>query len=178
MPIPTKKQLEDKEQTTPEPVSEDSAIASKLAELEEALKKTRALNESIEKKEKELDERLAVPPVLPALSPEEAEKQAKALLHVAKVHEDKSRRMKEHLAKQPRVKIFVPLEGKEKPGTQLPVTMNGYRMNIPKGVYCEVPEQVAQIIMDSLNQTEAATNIPQRLDLSNEQKKKALGFDE
>ena len=174
MPIPTKKQLES---SSAKPASEDSAIASKLAELDAAIKKTHELNASIEQKEKDMDERLAVS-VLPALSPAEAQKQAQALLLTAEVHKNKAQRMKDHLSKQPKVKIFVPLEGKEKPGTQLPVTMNGYRMNVPKGVYCEVPEQVAQIIMDSLNQTEAATNIPQRLDTANEKKKEALGVDE
>jgi len=177
MPIPTKKDFEKKEQLPVNPVSEESTIAAKLTELDAAIKKSHELNASIEQKEKELDERLSAP-VINSFSPEEQVKQARALLQIAEIHRNKAKEMKDHLSKQPKVKIFVPLEGKEKPGTQLPVTMNGYRMNIPKGLYCEVPEQVAQIIMDSLNQTEAATNIPQRLDTANDKKKEALGVDE
>jgi len=42
--------------------------------------------------------------------------------------------MKALLAAQPVVSIMVPLETGEPKGTQLPVTINGYRVNVPKGV--------------------------------------------
>ncbi len=64
--------------------------------------------------------------------------------------------MKAKLAKQPKVRILIPLEGKEKIGSTMPVTLNGYRLNIQKGVYVDVPEQVARIIMKSQQQTIAA----------------------
>ena len=80
-------------------------------------------------------------------------------------HMGKADFMKAHLAKQPKVKILVPLEGKELRGKSiLPVTLNGYRLNVPKGVYVEVPEQIGNIIMDSLNQTEEALDNDFRLD--------------
>jgi hypothetical protein len=72
-------------------------------------------------------------------------------------HKNKADAMKARLAKQPKVSIFVPLEGKEKVKQAfLPVTLNGYRLNVPKGVYVEVPQQIADIVMESLNQTEQA----------------------
>lgn len=68
----------------------------------------------------------------------------------------KAEKMKEHLAKQPKVKILIPLESKEKIGATESVILNGYRVNILKGVYVEVPEQVAEVIMDSQKQTRKA----------------------
>ena len=73
--------------------------------------------------------------------------------------------MRVHLAKQPKIRILIPVEGKEKPGMTVPVTINGYRLNIAKGVYVEVPEQVADMIMKSQKQTVEALNNP--LNLSN-----------
>src|SRR6266850_374520 len=59
--------------------------------------------------------------------------------------------MKTLLATQPRVSIMVPLENGEPKGTQLPVTINGARFNVPKGVYVEVPKTIAEIVMESQN---------------------------
>jgi hypothetical protein len=72
--------------------------------------------------------------------------------------------MKARLALQPKVSIMIPLEGKEKKGSTFPVTLNGYRLNIQKGVYVPVPKQVAEIVMDSQNQTVAAADELKRLD--------------
>ena len=44
------------------------------------------------------------------------------------------------------------------------VILNGYRLNIQKGVYVSVPQQVAEIIMESQRQTQMATDIAQKLD--------------
>lgn len=145
---------------------ENPVIAQALKELKEAVEATREINKRIEEKEKELDKRLAAP-ILPELSGTELEL-------VSKRHLGKQQKMKEMLSKQPKVRIYVPLEGKEVPGTQLPVTLNGYRVNVPKGMYVDVPQQVADIIMESLNQTELATHIPQRLDLQSEERQKTL----
>lgn len=70
----------------------------------------------------------------------------------------KAERMREHLSKQPKVRILIPLEGRERLGITVPVTINGYRMNIMKGLYVNVPEQVAEIIMESQKQTVSALN--------------------
>ena len=68
----------------------------------------------------------------------------------------KTERMKEALAKQPKVRIMIPREPKEPEGSFDTVVVNGYCYQIKKGVYVEVPEQIAQIIMDSRNETEEA----------------------
>lgn len=59
--------------------------------------------------------------------------------------------MKAMLDAQPKVKIYVPLENGEPKGTLLPVNINGYRVNVPKGVVnVEVPEAIADIVFQSL----------------------------
>lgn len=63
----------------------------------------------------------------------------------------KSQIMKAHLAKQEKVMFLVPLEAGEAKGTQLPVILNGYRLNIPKGVLCPIPRQVAEMLAEKYN---------------------------
>lgn len=78
-------------------------------------------------------------------------------------------KMFEVLESQPKVLMFIPTEGKEKPGkvrvvkdshgmkhyvhvsgAVKAVTINGYQMLIPKGVEVRVPQQVAEMIKESL----------------------------
>lgn len=68
----------------------------------------------------------------------------------------KPERMKQALDKQDKVKIFIPLEGKEPKGAVETVIVNGYRFDIMKGVKVEVPEQIADIIHDSMHKTDEA----------------------
>lgn len=75
----------------------------------------------------------------------------------------KAERMKETLAAQPKVRVLVPLEPGESKGTTTSVILNGYRLNIKKGVYVDVPQQVADVLMTSNNQTVEALNVPERL---------------
>lgn len=72
--------------------------------------------------------------------------------------------MKARLALQPKVTVMIPKGAKEKTGTTFPVTINGYRMNIMKGVYVPVPKQVADIVMDSQNQTLMAADELKRVE--------------
>ena len=72
--------------------------------------------------------------------------------------------MKEKLSKQPRVSIMIPLEGGEKFGITHSVILNGYRMNIIKGIYVSVPKQVADVIIESQKQTLTAFDAPTRAD--------------
>ncbi len=83
----------------------------------------------------------------------------------------KRERMREHLAKQPTVRILIPIEGKEKPGVIRKVmvggreeweqvsgaiktvTLNGFKTLIPKGRYWEVPQQVAEVIAEGQQMT-------------------------
>lgn len=62
--------------------------------------------------------------------------------------------MKAHLARQPKVRIFIPIDQGVKPevADKIPfvVNLNGYRMEIKRGVYVDVPEQVAEVIRERL----------------------------
>ena len=69
----------------------------------------------------------------------------------------KAARMKAKLAKQRKVRVIVQLMDGEKRGSTMSVILNGYRLNIQKGVYVDVPEQIADIIMESQQQTVLAS---------------------
>ena len=73
----------------------------------------------------------------------------------------KAARMKARLDAQPKVNILIPLEG-DKFGVTFPVTLNGYRMNIIKGIYVDVPKQVADVVIDSQAQSLKALEGPMR----------------
>lgn len=68
----------------------------------------------------------------------------------------KAHRMKTILLAQPRIRMFIPrLQGEDASILQS-VTINGYRLDFPKQAYIEVPQQVADVLMESLGQTETA----------------------
>lgn len=85
----------------------------------------------------------------------------------------KAEAMKAKLAKQPKITILIPLEKNEKPGSTMSVILNDYRLNIQKGTYVPVPQQVARIIMKSQKQTVAAINEGLNLDNPNHPKRKS-----
>jgi hypothetical protein len=83
--------------------------------------------------------------------------------------------MKRRLESQPLVRTLLPLEGSEKQGVvewrtdkkgekyqyvvsgaYETVQLNGYKYIIPKGVYCDVPEQIAEVLANAYHQTQAA----------------------
>jgi hypothetical protein len=64
--------------------------------------------------------------------------------------------MRRKLAAQEKVAIMIPLTPGEKEGATETVILNGYRVNIRKGTYVHVPKQVAQVIMESQQMTQAA----------------------
>ncbi len=74
----------------------------------------------------------------------------------AKKWEGKAAAMKAHLAKQPKVQFLIPLGFGEKRGAYETVIMNGYRLNIMKGVLVELPRQVAELLAESYQMTIAA----------------------
>jgi len=74
----------------------------------------------------------------------------------AKRWEGKAAAMKAHLAKQPKVQFLIPLGFGEKRGAYETVIMNGYRLNIMKGVLVELPRQVAELLAESYQMTIAA----------------------
>lgn len=59
------------------------------------------------------------------------------------------------MCKQPRTRIIIPLQQGEKPGALASPQINGLKIGIFKGAYVEVPHQLAEIMMDSIGQTEA-----------------------
>ena len=71
-------------------------------------------------------------------------------------HIGKAERMRLHLEAQPTVAIMIPLLQGEVAGSTESVILNGYRLNIRKGEYVHVPEQVARVIMESQQQTAQA----------------------
>lgn len=148
-----------------EPVKSDDKVAAMMEKMEAMEKRLQDRELSLIAKEKEIDSKINQPFLRPMN--ETVREQ------VEQVHMDKAERMRIHLEKQRKVRIFMPLEGQEKAGTIHPVVMNGYRINVPKGVYVDLPEQVADLIKKSLEQTEAA-GAAFRLDMSNSEKQKAL----
>jgi hypothetical protein len=84
------------------------------------------------------------------------EEGATAAVDSAQSHVGKAERMRLHLEAQPKVPIMIPLTPGEVPGSTESVILNGHRLNIRKGEYVYVPEQVARVIMESQQQTEQA----------------------
>jgi len=83
--------------------------------------------------------------------------------------------MKKRLEEQPKVRFLLPLEGSEKQGvvewrtgkngekyqyvvsgSVETVQLNGYKYFIPKGVFVDIPEQIAQVLSESYKLTAAA----------------------
>lgn len=68
----------------------------------------------------------------------------------------KAERMKKNLLSQPKIRMIIPVEPKESPNIRKSVTLNGYRLDFPKNTYIDVPEQIAEVLRVSLQQTEQA----------------------
>ncbi len=64
--------------------------------------------------------------------------------------------MKAVLLKQPRVRIYINRDPGEDPSVKKSVNINGYRLDLPKAAYIELPEQIAELLMDSQRQTNVA----------------------
>jgi len=86
-------------------------------------------------------------------------------------------KMKAHLDKQPKVSVMIPLEQGVPPESadKIPfvVNLNGYRMAIKRGVFVEVPMQVAEVVKANL-ESEGKIGSEYRLD-RNPDKLAALG---
>ncbi len=70
----------------------------------------------------------------------------------------KAAKMKAELLSQPKIRFFIPRAPGESPTILQSVTLNGYRMDFPKQAYVDVPLQVAEVLAESLKQTDAALN--------------------
>lgn len=65
-----------------------------------------------------------------------------------------AKKMKDHLDKQPKVSIMIPFDQGEDPksagSVPFALNMNGYKMDLPRGQYIDVPRQVAEVIKERL----------------------------
>jgi len=89
--------------------------------------------------------------------------------------------VKDALALQPKVRIFVPLGIGEKKGSKgafESVTINGYRMVLPKGEYITVPQGVADIIERHYNMSPENTEAGEAFRLDRPRMKDGMSTDE
>lgn len=91
-----------------------------------------------------------------------------------------ARDTKAALAKQPKVRIFIPLGINEKKGKCPPesVTINGYRMELPKGEYVTVPQGVADLIEKHYNMTAENTEAGEAFRLDRPRSHDGMSTDE
>jgi len=68
----------------------------------------------------------------------------------------KAEKMKNILLTQPKVTTYIPRPENEDPSILLSVTLNGYRLDLPKEEYIVVPQQISDVIALSLKQTRRA----------------------
>ncbi len=71
----------------------------------------------------------------------------------------KAEKMKAHLLAQSRVRVLVPREQGEDKSVLMSVNLNGYRLDFPKNAYVDMPEQIAEVIMKSQDQTNRALEV-------------------
>lgn len=92
------------------------------------------------------------------------------------LHRTRALRMKEHLDKQPKVRVLIPFNSGETPeqAKKIPfhVNINGWTMDVPRGVMVDVPEQVAQMVYERL-ESEGRIGSQYRID-SDEKRLEAL----
>ena len=88
-----------------------------------------------------------------------------------------AQKMKAHLDAQPKVSIMIPFEVGEnrenEKKVKFHVNLNGYALDIPRGVYVDVPRQVAEIIKERL-ESEGKIGADWRID-QDPAKQEALG---
>lgn len=87
-----------------------------------------------------------------------------------------AKKMKEALDKQKKVSIMIPfdvgVDPKQAKNIPFHINLNGYVMDLPRGTYIDVPEQVAQVIKERL-ESEGKIGGEWRID-ANHQKHSAL----
>lgn len=65
----------------------------------------------------------------------------------------KAKAMKDSLLVQGRVRVLIPVDSGSDPSVPFSVCLNGYRLDLPRNQYIDVPQQVAEVIMNSHSQT-------------------------
>ena len=61
--------------------------------------------------------------------------------------------MKNQLLGQSKVRVMIPVDSGSDPSVPFSVQLNGYRLDLPRNQYIDVPQQVAEVIMASHKQT-------------------------
>lgn len=96
---------------------------------------------------------------------------------VNKAYATDQQKMKAHLDAQPKVKVMIPFDAGVDPAMakKIPfiVNLNGYRYEIQRGTFVDVPQQIAEIVMERL-ESEGRIGEEYRLD-RNADKQAALG---
>ena len=77
--------------------------------------------------------------------------------------EERALETKKALDAQPKVRIMIPLQNGEQPGSVQEFNINGYRIAVRKNVMVDVPEQIAQMIAERY-QIETTAGANMRLD--------------
>ena len=95
------------------------------------------------------------------VKPSEPEKATSSVIEASMERNMKS--MKEHLDSQPKVSFYVPLGDNEREGDYETVQLNGYTVQVKKGVQVQLPQQIAEVLMNKYKvNTEAGRDM--RLD--------------
>lgn len=106
-----------------------------------------------------------------------AAKKAVSEAQVAKAHTTDQQKMKAHLDAQPKIKVMIPFDAgvDARVAKKIPfvVNLNGYRYEIPRGVFVDVPQQIAEVVMERL-ESEGKIGEEYRLD-RDPAKQQALG---
>ena len=104
----------------------------------------------------------------PALEPSVPSKSSSDL---DKKYQTKAMMTKKALDAQPKVMVFIPFEAGENAAQaaqiKLPVNINGYQFDIPRGTAVNVPQQVAEMIRERL-ESEGKAGRTSRVDASPE----------
>lgn len=93
---------------------------------------------------------------------------------IEQIANERERTLRESWAKEPKVPILIPFapgEEEIKPRVKQYVNINGVALEIPKNEMHSVPKSVALLVMESLNQTNAALN---QFSIADESKRNAL----
>lgn len=76
---------------------------------------------------------------------------AETEIDITELWEDRAMETKEALAKQPKVRIMIPLREGEPLGSVQEFNINGYRIAVRKNVMVDVPQQIADMISERYN---------------------------
>lgn len=108
-------------------------------------------------------------------TPPQAKPAVSPVLDKAAPMGSKARAMRDKLAAEPKVRVFIPLASGEKQGVTQSVILNGYPMYIRKGTYVDVPQSVAEVLEAKLKHKMSVENHPSRVTADGEVKMTTYG---